>query len=370
VGYRKCSVEKVVSLDAHTRIDHSYWNGKRVLVTGHTGFKGSWLTIWLNKLGCRVTGISLPPPTSPSLFNLAELDKLCDSHIIDIRDQSKLNEVFLKFQPEIVFHLAAQALVRQSYANPIETFSTNTLGTAYVLEAIRSAGSVKSAIIVTTDKVYKNSEANQPFREGDMLGGFDPYSASKAAAEIIIDSYRDSFCREKGIKLASARAGNVIGGGDWAEDRIIPDAIRAWGSNQVLKIRNPKSIRPWQHVLEPLYGYIFLGQKLEINPLFSKSYNFGPSFESATSVERVISLAQKSWVGSQVEWSIDLDSLKESTVLTLDTRLVENDLGIFPIWDICQSIDLTMNWYRSQSNGSNALKLCIDDINKFELALA
>jgi CDP-glucose 4,6-dehydratase len=362
-------LEKLVSLDLTSRIDNSFWNGKRVLVTGHTGFKGSWLTIWLQKLGCNVTGISLAPSTNPSLYELAGLAKLCVSHIVDIRDLKSLKQVFEQSQPQVVFHLAAQALVRPSYSDPLETFSTNVMGTANILEAMRELTSVESAIMVTTDKVYRNNDSNKPYNEDDILGGHDPYSASKAASELVIDCFRNSFLKDQKINIASARAGNVIGGGDWARDRIIPDAIRAWGSKGVLKIRHPHSIRPWQHVLEPLYGYIKLAHKLKLNSDFSKSYNFGPSTEKVASVEKVITLAQASWGGGQVEADLNSNPLKETAILRLDTSAAQRDLGVMPIWNIEQSVSRAINWYTKQINGANAFDLCIDDIREFESAL-
>lgn len=369
MGNKKCPLEKVVSSTTRSYIEQSYWNGKRVLVTGYTGFKGSWLTIWLKKLGCHVTGIGLAPSTNPSLYELAKVPSLCDSHLIDIRDIVNLNKVIKESEPQIVFHLAAQALVRQSYYDPLETISTNTLGTANVLNAIRDTPSVKSVVLITTDKVYKNNEADQAYKEEDTLGGYDPYSASKAASELIIDCFRNSFLRGAGIHIASARAGNVIGGGDWSQDRIIPDAIRAWGANEPLKIRNPNSIRPWQHVLEPLYGYIILAQNLEINSNFARSYNFGPARKDVASVEEVIALAQKAWGGGDVEFDLNSSQFKEAGVLRLDATLAQNELGIFPAWNAAQSIEKTISWYKKQILGANAIDLCAQDIDKYEAAL-
>jgi CDP-glucose 4,6-dehydratase len=368
MGNKKCPLEKVVSSTTRSYIEQSYWNGKRVLVTGHTGFKGSWLTIWLKKLGCHITGIGLAPSTNPSLYELAKVSLLCDSHLIDIRDIVNLNRVIKESEPQIVFHLAAQALVRQSYYDPLETISTNVMGTANVLNAIRDSTSVTSAILITTDKVYKNNEAGQAHKEEDTLGGYDPYSASKAASELIIDCYRNSFLKGNNIHIASVRAGNVIGGGDWSQDRIIPDAIRAWGAHESLKIRNPRSIRPWQHVLEPLYGYIVLAQKLEKNPNFAKSYNFGPSPKDAASVEEVIALAQKAWGGGDVEFDLNSSKFKETGVLRLDTTLAQNELGVFPTWNTAQTIEKTINWYKNHILGANAMDLCALDISKYEAA--
>jgi CDP-glucose 4,6-dehydratase len=362
-------LEKVVSSTARSYIEQSYWNGKRVLVTGHTGFKGGWLTIWLKKLGCHITGIGLAPSTNPSLYELAKVSLLCDSHIIDIRDTVTLNKVVVESEPQIVFHLAAQSLVRQSYHDPLETISTNIMGTANVLEAIRKTPSVKSVVLITTDKVYKNNEAGQAHKEEDILGGYDPYSASKAASELIIDCYRNSFLKGNNIHIASVRAGNVIGGGDWSQDRIIPDAIRAWSANEPLQIRNPLSVRPWQHVLEPLYGYILLAQVLESNPNFAKSYNFGPSSKDTESVQEVITLAQEAWGGGDVEINLNSNQLKEACILRLDATLAQNELGLSPVWSVAQSIKKTMNWYKNQIHGANAIDLCAVDISEYEVAL-
>ena len=353
----------------YSLIDSSYWSGKRVLVTGHTGFKGSWLTIWLKKLGCHVIGVGLAPTTSPSLYSLAQVSSLCDSYFIDIRDTGSLNKVIKESEPQIVFHLAAQALVRKSFYDPLETISTNTMGTANLLNAIRDVPSVKTVVLITTDKVYKNNETGQSYKEEDTLGGCDPYSASKAASELIIDCFRNSFLKSNNINIASVRAGNVIGGGDWSQDRIIPDAIRAWGANEPLKIRNPLSIRPWQHVLEPLYGYIILAQNLEINSIYAKSYNFGPSLKDVASVEEVIALAQKAWGGGDIEFDSNSSEFKEAGVLRLDATLAKNELGVFPTWNTAQSIEKTINWYKNQMHGANATDLCALDIGKYETAL-
>ena len=256
--------------------------------------------------------MGLKPSTDPALFKIGNISALCESHIIDIRNVKKVIGLVEKAQPEVVFHLAAQALVRQGYRDPINTFSTNTMGTANILEAIRSTSSVKAMVMVTTDKVYRNNACLKPYKEDDTLGGHDPYSASKAASELIISSYSNAFLSAQGVAVASARAGNVIGGGDWAAERLIPDAIRAWSDNQSLAVRHPESIRPWQHVLEPLHGYIILAQQLASKLELASTFNFGPDFDEVASVRRVIGLAQHSWGDAQVTWHDSLSQLHEA----------------------------------------------------------
>lgn len=360
-------MEKVVTAKIVAQIDRSFWIGKRVLITGHSGFKGGWLTMWLHRMGCHLTGFSLSPATNPALFNLANISELCENYFGDIRDEQKLKLVLDHSKPEIVFHLAAQSLVRESYKDPLETFSTNTMGTANVLEAIRDCTFVKAAVMVTTDKVYRNLERLVPYSEQDILGGHDPYSASKAASELIIDSYRKSYMTALGINIASARAGNVIGGGDWAIDRLIPDAIRAWSIKRSLDIRNPDSIRPWQHVLEPLRAYIILAQQLATNNQSACAYNFGPDFKEAASVRQVIELAQKTWGNhSAVHWGQSELGLHEARILRLDTSKSHDELGIIPVWSIAQAVERTVEWYKKQSIGGDVMYLCESDIKDFE----
>ena len=356
-----------MSKRVNAQIDRAYWHGKRVLITGHTGFKGGWLTIWLHRMGCNVTGLSLVPTTQPALFDLANISGLCENYFGDIRDASKVKSVFDQVRPQIVFNLAAQALVREGYKDPLETFSTNTMGTANVLEAIRHSTSVKAVVMVTTDKVYRNLERLEPYKEQDDLGGYDPYSASKAASELIIDSYSKSYMTAHGINIAIARAGNVIGGGDWARDRLIPDAMRAWCDKRNLDLRNPASIRPWQHVLEPLRAYLILAQQLVVHSEFACAYNFGPDFTEAAEVRQVIELAQKTWGEyAAVNWGQSEPLLHEAGVLRLDTSKSKNELGIRPVWDINQAVEKTVKWYKKQNLGADALYLCNSDINDFE----
>lgn len=346
-----------------------FWLGKRVLVTGHSGFKGSWLTLWLRSLGAKVTGISLPPNTNPSLFTLAKIDDECHSHFCDIRDLSAITSVFNEAQPEIIFHLAAQPLVRESYLDPIETFSINVTGTLNILEALRGCGATRVAVMITTDKVYRNHEMLLPYKEDDPLGGYDPYSASKAAGEMVISSYRDSFLTEQGVAVASARAGNVIGGGDWSEDRLIPDAIRAWQKGDLLDIRRPYAIRPWQHVLEPLGGYIILAQQLWDIPSLAGAYNFGPESEDAATVHNVIELARAAFGKGEIYYSKNIDGPHEAGLLTLEIKKAKELLGVQPRLSLEQAITLTMDWYREQEAGFNVCELCDEQIKQYERLL-
>jgi CDP-glucose 4,6-dehydratase len=344
----------------------SFWQNKRVLITGHTGFKGSWLSLWLNRLGAHVSGIGLPPITTPNLFEVAHISEITDSYFCDILDIDKLQEVAQKSRPEIVFHMAAQPLVRQSYIEPVNTFSTNLMGTVNVLEVLRVLDCLKSAVMVTTDKVYLNTNWYWPFRENDMLGGHDPYSASKAASEIVISSYRASFLKRQDLGLASARAGNVIGGGDWSADRLFPDAIRAWQNGKTLKIRKPKSTRPWQHVLEPLAGYLVLAEKIWETPNLSDAYNFGPRLNAAATVKEVIGLASATYENCKVEYVADDTNLVEADRLVLDISKAQQLLGYEPRLSLKEAINMTISWYQSQNAGIDPRKLCENDIAVFE----
>lgn len=345
-----------------------FWRGKRVLLTGHTGFKGAWLALWLHRLGAKVTGISLPAATAPNLFSLANIQAITDSHFCDIRDADRLATLINETQPDIVFHLAAQALVHASYRDPLTTFATNVQGTANVLDAMRGIESVRAVVAITTDKVYKNLEQPYPYRETDALGGHDPYSASKAAAEIVIASYRDSYLAGKGIAVASARAGNVIGGGDWSADRLIPDAIRAWSANQPLQIRRPQAIRPWQHVLEPLAGYIKLAEQLWQQPSIAGGYNFGPQTHEAATVGKVVQHAQNAYGQGKVEWGDGTSGPHEAGWLALEIAKARTVLGVKPCWTLAETVQRTINWYRRQQDGADARALCVADIEAFNVA--
>lgn len=346
-------------------LDKNFWIGKRVLLTGHTGFKGSWLTIWLHDLGAKVFGVSLPPNTSPNLFGLAALEKMCDSYSCDIRNESKLRKIFHNVQPDIVLHLAAQPLVRAGYRFPVETFATNIMGTTNLLEAVRNVDTVRVAVMITTDKVYRNMEHAYPYRENDALGGHDPYSASKSASEIVIASYRDSFLAEKGIAVATARAGNVVGGGDFSEDRLMPDAVRAWHNRETLEIRRPKSIRPWQHVLEPLYGYLTLAEKLWSQSNLAHAYNFGPYTHEAATVRDVIDIARLAYGFGDVTYGDGSKGPHEAGWLALEVAKARADLGVIPQWGLVETINRTVAWYKKQQQGGDALKLCRKEISEF-----
>jgi CDP-glucose 4,6-dehydratase len=343
-----------------------FWSGKRVLLTGHSGFKGSWLALWLHRLGAEVTGISLPPSTMPNLFTLAAIETICHSQYCDIRDATALAALINSARPEIVFHLAAQPLVRASYREPLTTFATNVMGTAHVLDALRRLDSVRVAVMVTTDKVYRNNEWPWPYREDDALGGHDPYSASKAASEVIIASYRDAFLNAQGVAVASARAGNVIGGGDWSEDRLIPDAVRAWQAKQPLEIRRPQAIRPWQHILEPLTGYLALAQRLWEQPSLAGAYNFGPETSEAASVREVVELARAAYGNGEVSYGGGGEGPHEAGWLALEVAKARESLGIKPKWPLAVAVNCTMAWYRTLYEGGDARALCQTEIAAYE----
>jgi len=328
------------------------YGGKKVFLTGHTGFKGSWLLKTLHMLGADVKGFALAPKQDNDLYHLIEGNSICDSVIADLRDRQKLIDAVVSFQPDFIFHLAAQPLVRLSYEIPSETFEVNAIGTANLLDAVRSLDKKCSIVLITTDKVYHNNEWEYPYREVDRLGGYDPYSASKACAELIIDSYRNSFFNllkynnhQKGV--AVGRAGNVIGGGDWSKDRLIPDIAKALKDNNEIIIRNPNSVRPWQHVLEPIVGYLLLGSKLEADPIkFSKAYNFGPNGSDALPVVNMLELAINCWGSGSFKVEQDRDQPHEAGLLKLDISLANIELSWIPKLDALQAINNTISWYK------------------------
>lgn len=353
-------------------IFNNFYSGKKVLITGHTGFKGSWLSIWLHELGAEVVGVALDPLSEKDNFVLSGIGSKIKADIRgDIRSQQTITEIFTKYQPEIVFHLAAQPLVLFSYEHPVETYETNVMGTIHIMEAIRVTKSVKVAVMITTDKCYENREQSQGYRETDPLGGYDPYSSSKGACEIAIQSWRRSFFnpqdynKSHGVSLASVRAGNVIGGGDWAKDRIIPDCIRALETGKAIEIRSPQAVRPWEHVLEPLSGYMLLAQKMWDNPTeYNEGWNFGPEVESVTTVWEVVTELVKNFgVGEMIDTS-DVKKFHEANLLMLDINKAKTRLGWQPKLNIQQCIAIVADWYKRYKT-ENVYNLCVEEINKF-----
>lgn len=321
------------------------YKGKRVLVTGHTGFKGSWLVLWLRTLGAEVAGAALNPDTTPAHWSLLGFDGMVD-HRVDMCNAQGINAVVSDFQPDIVFHLAAQPLVRRSYRDPVSTFATNVMGLANLLEAVRTCPSIRVLVNITTDKVYADHAGTSGYREGDPLGGHDPYSTSKACAELLTDCYRKSFFDGAATRIATARAGNVIGGGDWAEDRLVPDLMRAAITKQALFIRNPNAIRPWQHVLEPLSGYLRLGQLLWNDASLAKAWNFGPGNTGEISVQRLSERLASHWGALQISNDVSPQP-HEADILRLDASAAQAQLGWIPVWDITETLARTADWYRA-----------------------
>jgi len=346
----------------------AFWRGKRVVITGHTGFKGGWLTLWLNRLGAAVTGLALPPATTPDLFTLARAAEGISHHLADIRDREAVARIIRAADPQIVFHLAAQPLVRPSYDDPIGTFSTNVMGTAHVLDALRLCPGLRVVAAITTDKVYRNREWPFPYREDDHLGGHDPYSASKAGSEIVAACYRDAFFKDRGVALATARAGNVIGGGDWSLDRLLPDAVRAFGGGGVLHIRRPDAVRPWQHVLEPLAGYLRLARLLFDDPGLAGAYNFGPHTAEAATVRQVTELARAAFGRGEVTYGPGDEGPHEAGWLALETAKARTLLGVRPLWSLEEAVSRTMGWYARQLRGQDARELCLEEIAEYEAA--
>lgn len=352
-------------------IKPSFWHGKKVFVTGHTGFKGSWLCLWLQQMGAIVRGYSLPAPTEPSLFAVANVRQGLISEEGDIRDFFHLREALADFKPEIVFHMAAQPLVRLSYDEPIETYSTNVMGTVYVLEAIKQVGGVKAIVNITSDKCYENREWVWGYREDEAMGGYDPYSNSKGCAELVASAYRNSFFNvvkyhEHGTALASVRAGNVIGGGDWAKDRLIPDILRSFENNQPVIIRNPHSIRPWQHVLEPLSGYLLVAQKLYTEgPAFAEGWNFGPNEMDATPVQAIVDTMVGLW-GDKASWQLDgQDHPHEAHYLKLDCSKAKMRMEWHPRWDLNTTLSRIVSWHKAWLAGEDMRTYTLNEINDY-----
>lgn len=349
----------------------SFYRGKRVFLTGHTGFKGSWMLLLLRELGADVTGYALAPKHENDLYVLSQGDTLCHSIIADIRNRESVDAAVRECRPDVIIHLAAQALVRESYRQPVETFEANVMGTVHVLEAMRRLENPCAAVMITTDKVYENMEWQFPYKETDRLGGFDPYSSSKAAAEIAIASYQKAFfdpdrISEHGKSLAAARGGNVIGGGDRAEDRIIPDLIRAIESGMELKVRNPQAIRPWQHVLELLCGYLLLGMKLTEDPLrFQGAYNFGPEPDDELTVAELVETALEIYGKGKYLHRPDPEKLHEAGILRLNIDKAKSMLDWLPRWDSATAIEKTINWYRNVEKGKDAEDCCREQILEY-----
>lgn len=344
----------------------SFWCGKRVLVTGHTGFKGSWLTLWLKNMGAEVIGYALAPPTSPSLFDASRAGDGIVSVLADIRDHERLKSVISTHRPETIFHLAAQALVRPSYEDPLGTYATNVMGTAHLLEAVRQIGCARVVVNVTTDKCYENREWVWPYRENEALGGYDPYSSSKACAELVTSAYRSSFF-SSGTALASARAGNVIGGGDWAQARLIPDIMRALMAGHPVTIRNPAAIRPWQHVLEPLNGYLLLAEKLwSEGQSFAEAWNFGPPAEDAKPVSWIVDRLSGVWgedAGCEFERT---EQPHEAGILKLDSSKARTRLGWGSVLTLAVALEWVAAWYRAHERGQDMRSITEQQITEYQ----
>ncbi len=350
-------------------VDAVFWKDKKVFLTGHTGFKGGWLSLWLTFMGARVTGYALEPNTTPNLFDVLAIDSLIEkSHIADIRDLTTLQKAMSEANPDVVIHMAAQPLVRYSYANPVETYATNVMGTVHVLESTRVIDSVRATVVVTTDKCYENKEWVWGYRENESMGGFDPYSNSKGCAELVTSAYRQSFFSDSNStnQVASARAGNVIGGGDWSLDRLIPDAIKAFEANQPLMIRNPLATRPWQHVLEPLSGYLILAQALYLQgSAFASGWNFGPRDEDNRAVHEVVDLIISSW-GESASWKKEgSEQPHEANLLKLDCSKAHKNLGWVPKWDLEMAMQKIIQWQKAFIKKENMQEISLSQINHY-----
>ena len=350
-------------------VNSGFWANRKVALTGHTGFKGSWLSFWLTEMGALVSGFAQAPTTQPALFELLRLSNKLNHHLGDIQNSESVQSWLLQAQPEVIFHLAAQPLVRRSYQEPLQTWQTNVMGTVHLLEAARRLEHPCAVVVVTTDKVYENQEWAYAYREVDRLGGHDPYSSSKAATELAVASWRSSFFEGKSnILLATARTGNVIGGGDWSEDRIVPDMVRALASNRPIGVRNPQAVRPWQHVLEPLSGYLQLAEKLysEENPTWQCAFNFGPEASDFRSVHDLVEESLRHWPGSWQDQS-DPEAPHEAKLLSLTIEKARQQLGWQPKWDFSEAVSQTISWYRRVlSESTLAEKICLAQIQAFQ----
>lgn len=351
-----------------SNVFNNIYKNKTVLVTGATGFKGSWLSIWLMKLGAKVIGYSLEPPTIPSMFEMCNLENKITNIIGDVRDYYNLEAVLKEYKPDLIYHLAAQPLVRTSYKFPRETYETNVMGTVNILEAAKESNSVKAVIVITTDKCYENKEWVHGYRENDSVGGYDPYSSSKGCAELVVSAYRNSFYYKNGIAVASVRAGNVIGGGDFAEDRLIPDFIRAVMKEESIVIRNPLATRPWQHVLEPLSGYLWLGVlMLKDKESYSSAWNFGPRDADVLTVEEVLHLAINFW-GQGIIQLDESANPHEANLLKLDISKAKHYLKWSPIYDVSRGLEKTINWYKKyfENKNENMYDYTLKQIDEYE----
>lgn len=352
---------------AHLGLTPDFWRGRRVLLTGHTGFKGGWLSLWLQSMGARVFGFSLTPPSSPSFFEVARVPEGIDHTLGDLRDAPQLASAILKAQPEIVFHLGAQSLVRQSYLDPEATFATNVMGTVHLLEAIRKVPSVRALLVVTSDKCYENRERPEAYREDEAMGGKDPYSASKGCVELLTAAWRDSFLQAQ-VAVATARAGNVIGGGDWATDRLIPDALRTWDKNKTLTIRYPKAIRPWQYHLDALAGYLMLAANL-LKGKHIGAWNFGPTDADMLSVEDVLRQLATLW-GAKAQWeTTPIQQPHEATLLRLDSSKARTQLGWKSAYALNNSLAAIVDWHRAWHQGKDMHEFSLHQIEQYRKKL-
>lgn len=345
-------------------VNPAFWGGRRVLVTGHTGFKGGWLSLWLHRMGAEVVGMALEPPTDPSFFEQAALEEILRHEIADVRDEQKVADLVAEARPEVVFHLAAQPLVRYSYEHPVETYATNVMGTIHVLEACRKVDSVRAVVCITTDKCYENREWLWPYRENDPMGGYDPYSSSKGAAELAISAYRRSY--PTGPMIASVRAGNVIGGGDWAADRLVPDIIRALLANESVEIRNPASVRPWQHVLEALGGYLLIAERLLAGDRsVASSFNFGPADDDTKPVGWIVDRMLQIWGSSIGRIGSQGEQPHEAAQLRLDCSKARAELGWRPQLRLVEALEKIVEWHRHVADGGNARDITLEQIDDY-----
>lgn len=365
MGLRQSALEEL-AMTGVAQVDPGFWRGKRVLLTGHTGFKGSWLSLWLQSMGATLRGVALAPPTEPALFEIARVAEGMEHHVADIRDFAAVQRDISDFEPEIVIHMAAQPLVRHSYQQPVETYATNVMGTVHVLEAARHAGSVKAIVNVTTDKCYENREWVWGYREDEPMGGHDPYSNSKGCAELVSSAYRRSFMTTAGIAVASARAGNVIGGGDWAADRLVPDVLRALEKDDPVLVRNPHAIRPWQHVLEPLSGYLVLAERLfQRGQDHAEAWNFGPRDEDARPVQWIVERLCAAW-GGEARWTLQPgDHPHEASFLKLDTSKARQRLQWLPRWSLETALTRITEWHQAWLEGQDMRAYCLNQISLY-----